>query len=80
MWLPLLGDAQVGENSTAARRHAAEIPDLVQKIYFRNSAGPEVRKSLLSTVCVRLLRGATLVALASLSVDRLHRQVHLWRP
>ena len=63
MWLPLLGAAQVRENSTAARRRAAEIPDLVQKIYFRNSAGPEVRKSSLSTVCVRVLRGAARVAL-----------------
>ena len=28
--------AHEGENSTAARRHAAEIPDPIQKIYFRN--------------------------------------------
>ena len=63
MWLPLLGAAQVGENSTAACRRAVEIPDLFQKIYFRNSAGTEDRKSSLSTVCVRVLRGATLEVL-----------------
>ena len=28
--------AHEGDNSTTARRRAAEIPDLIQKIYFRN--------------------------------------------